>query len=189
MLNRSKKGQSLLEVVIVLGVAGIVLGALIIAVIVGLKNAQFAQNQSKSTKYAQEALEKIKGIRDRDGGVSFQTTDSILLSCLGSSPYAFSKLWLCNLSSSSSPCTIRSSGSTECYFKIVASGNSLQEPANLTSLNEDLGNGLSRQIIFEDENTGSPPKYQTEKKVTAKVKWKDSSGEHESNLQTVLTNF
>lgn len=257
-INKKKQaGQSLIEVLIALTVTIVMIVALIAFVLTGLKNAQLAQNQSKATKYAQEALEKIKAIRDRNGQVVFaystlactwsgcirgvdasndcaaicgesneiaqpncpnypiaqgpycsirygpdfcdessyspdqECTGSLsgagrlsgrCCCCQSSTPNTFSELWSHNLSSDGSPCTIRPSGSTECYFKISSSGNFLEEPVNNNSLSENLENGLLRQILFEDAASS----YGSEKKVTVKVKWTDSSGEHESNIQTIL---
>ena len=188
MFGRNKdkeKGQSLLEVVIILGVTALVLGALIIAVIVGLKNSQFAQNQAKSTKYAQEALEIIKSIRDRNGVVKFVSS---VEECDSETADKFSSLWELYLSESDSfsRCTVKANiEDTLCYFKIETCGGDLflAEPSNATVINEDLGGGLSRQITFEDTSSS----WSSEKTITVKVKWKDSSGEHESNLQTILT--
>ena len=42
-------GQSLVEVLVVLALSTVVMVALIIVIVVGLKNAQFAQNQARET--------------------------------------------------------------------------------------------------------------------------------------------
>lgn len=60
-------GQSLLELVVSMAVAILVLGSLAFAIITSLRNAQFASRQTQSTKLAQEALEKVRSLRDRGG--------------------------------------------------------------------------------------------------------------------------
>lgn len=162
-----ESGQSLIEVLVVLAVTIIIVVALTMAVLVSLKNAQFAQNQSKATKYAQQSLEKIRNIRDRDedGEIFFQysPSDTVIRK--------FSGLWGVNMST-------RCSG--KCYFKFDNSG--ILTSTNENSM-ENLEGNLARQITLTDE-AGF---YATEKKVSVKVKWLDSSGEHESNLETRIT--
>ncbi len=167
------RGQSLVEVLVVLSVATIVMVALIIIIIVGLRNAQFAQNQAKSTKYAQEAIEQVKSIRDRNGTIRFAEKTN------------FAELWDVYMNGDSS-CADSLGEAVGCYF-ILESGPSLVSTTFGTS--KDLGDGFSRQIIFEDKNNLTPPHYQTEKWVNVKVFWTDSSGMHESNLQTIVTNY
>lgn len=64
---RSEKGQSLLELVVSMAIAILVLSSLVFAIITSLRNAQFANRQTQSTKLAQEALEKVRSLRDRGG--------------------------------------------------------------------------------------------------------------------------
>ena len=140
--------------------------ALIAFILSGLKNAQFAQSQSKATKLAQETMEQIKTIRDRDESVSFSPTAAS----------KFSDLWSINMSQLCAP-TGYSSG--PCYFvDPLLTGNSA-----VSNVSTTLDNQFTRQILIED-NTAT---YATEKKLTVKVKWIDSSGDHESNIQTILT--
>ncbi len=175
-------GQSLIEVIVVLGLTAVVAVGLVIVVLTSLKNAKFAQNQAKATKFAQEAMEQIKSIRDRD------LKGSINLASTGwddSSP--FSVLWQYPLSNNAqSPCINRPEGVTGgCYFKLD-NGNTLAEPTlpGLSNSLQDMEDGLSRQIIITDDAS-----YQQEKTVAVKVFWKDAGGEHESNLQTKLTKY
>lgn len=55
-----------MELVVVIAVILIVVGSLTFATIASLRNAQFAKNQAQATKLAQEGLEKVRSIRDRD---------------------------------------------------------------------------------------------------------------------------
>lgn len=61
-----EKGQTLVEVVVALGVAILVITALVAATTTAVRNAQFAKNQSLATKYAQEGMEKARTLRDQN---------------------------------------------------------------------------------------------------------------------------
>lgn len=67
--KKSRHGQSLIEVLLSLSIAAIVLGAMTIAVISSLRNAQFAKNQNLATQLASQGMEIIKEIRDRDASL------------------------------------------------------------------------------------------------------------------------
>lgn len=160
---KKQSGQSLIEITVAFTLAAIVLGALIILVLTGLKNSQFAQNQGKATKYAQEAIDQIRNIRDMDEEIAGLA-----------STYKFSDIW------SIDPFNLDCEGSQPGrYFKIEV--NSLIEVSCPLNTGHNIGSGLTRQILFQDGDNSD------EKKVIVKVKWTDSSGEHESNLQTIIT--
>lgn len=59
-------GQTLIEVVIAMGISVLILVTLVSGVTVSLRNIQFANNKAQATKYAQEAFEAVRTIRDRD---------------------------------------------------------------------------------------------------------------------------
>ena len=96
----------------------------------------------------------------------------------------FSALWNMNMS-------YPTNCNGPCYFKLVDTGGeiSLTDSGVSSSYWESLGESLSRKIIFEDISTGTPPLYQSEKDLTVRVKWTDTSGDHESYLQTTLTKY
>lgn len=168
-----ESGQSLVEVLVVLALSMVVMVALIIVIVVGLKNAQFAQNQARATKYAQEAVEQIKTIRDRNGRVNFIPEKT-----------EFRDLWGIYMTGENS-CADALGSPAGCYFTL---GNDSSLDVTTYGGSQSVGEGFSRQIIFEDKGSIIPPNYKTEKWVKVLVIWKDSSGSHESNLQTILTN-
>jgi len=168
-MKKPEKGQTMVEVLVVLVVAAVILVSLITVVLNSLKNAQFAQKQITATKYAQEAMDTIKTIRDRDGNVTGWTEDT----------EKFSYLWDVYMSN---VCLVNSSPGP-CYFKL---GNELSLEKMAVDGAEILREGFSRYILIEDEDSSLYDEYKTEKKVTVKVQWDDSSGSHESNLQTIL---
>jgi len=61
-----KNGQSLVEVVVALAVAGLVILAIIAGVTVAIRNATFAKNQTLATKFAQEGMEWLRSQQDKD---------------------------------------------------------------------------------------------------------------------------
>lgn len=64
-----KNGQSLIEVLVSMTVAILVITGLVGAVLVAVRNTQFAKNQSLATKYAQEGMENTRQLRDTDWAV------------------------------------------------------------------------------------------------------------------------
>lgn len=168
---RSEKGESLMELVVVITVILIVTGALVLATISSLRNAQAAKNQSQATKYAQEGLEAVRAGRDRDGTINFT---------LSQTTWKNPAFWI--------PIT-NLCGVTPCYFKLsavnlslVGNGANFNSFGNFAAFAESLLNGqFARAIIIEDDTS-----YSLQKSVTSVVKWRDFSGEHESRLTTIL---
>jgi len=161
-----ERGQTLIELIVVVVVGAIIISALTFAAIYTIRNAQFAKNQSQATKLAQEGIETVRSIRDRD------VTGSISnLTCNSQAVTAFSGLWSCNLSG---PC----SGGI-CYFTL---SNSILTGGTNGSF-ETVGIGLSRQVQIKDGSS-----FNLEKEVTVLVRWTDVSGTHDSRLTSVLRN-
>lgn len=181
-MKLTEKGQTLLEVVMAIGVSGVVLGALLLVIFIGLRNATFSQNQTKATKLGAEAIDQIRSIRDGDGlVVNFegdQCTDADSRS--ENTEFTFYDLW-CNQLSSFPAC---SASTPNCYFKIStdASSNLSLIRADIISAKENLGDGLTRQIQISDK----PSSFGTEKVLNVKVFWTDPSGEHQSNIETIM---
>lgn len=176
---RKESGQSLIEVLIVLVVGSIMLTSLSVMVISSLRNAQYAQNQIKATKYAQEAIDKIRAIRDWNQEGSVILNKASVLTIMN-----FEGLWQENLSASP-PC-----GSDPGHYFTLREGPStdlsiiLDDVTCDSSKDVDLADkGLSRQIFITDNDAP----YSQEKKITVKVSWMDAAGRHDSNLQTLLT--
>ncbi len=68
-------GQTLIEVLVALGIIGVVASALAGVVIVSLGNTQFSKSQSQASQFAQEGLEIIRQWRDSDY-LAFKNTPS-----------------------------------------------------------------------------------------------------------------
>lgn len=72
-LEFAEKGQSLLEVIVGVGIVTIVLVGLISVITVSLANAQFSRSRTQANKYAQEASEWLRGQRDEMSWADFYT--------------------------------------------------------------------------------------------------------------------
>ncbi|MDO8429123.1 MAG: hypothetical protein Q7S88_00655 [Candidatus Daviesbacteria bacterium] len=204
----AESGQSLLEVVIALSAVGVVLGALLLITITGLNNNRFAQNQVKATKYAQETIDKIKSIRDRNGTVVLRVSgcENIKFSQLYSYRLHFENI-VC--AQNQGVCTTTSGvvgqgrgcylalksrsdllEQTIYYLEEPSSGGQIEECISESNAqadcNSDSSSGFKRKIFITDKSLNN--EYLKEKLITVSVSWEDASGLHESNLRTILTN-
>lgn len=163
MSQNNQKGQSLLEIVIALGLALIISTGLIITTVNGLKNSQFSKNQAQATKYAQEAIDQVRTIRDRDYTV-----------CGPSNIDRFSDLWPVGVCSVACSYNLKKS-STDGYCP-----GDKSSPIWLkdSSSPETIGN-FKRQILIDTFALN-------QKRVTVNVSWTDISGFHQSQLVTIL---
>lgn len=166
------KGQSLLEITIAIGVAVLVISALTITTLIGLRNSQFSQNQILATKYAQEGLEKVKSMRLRNeivctnGGLTQRTW-------IASDP---SNMWGLAIDATT-PTTfyIDPSASPTCKLS--------DSPGLISSEDPITGTIFTRRILISDYS-GS-----TQKKFVSKVAWTDSTGTHKSEISTILASY
>ncbi len=83
----NKNGQSLIETIIALGIAVFIIVALTQSVIMSVKNTQFAKNQTLATRYGQEAIEKIRNVRDLLGWPTFYNNYNGTTKCINSGEY------------------------------------------------------------------------------------------------------
>lgn len=153
-------GQTLVEVLVAITVVVIVLGAFAIATIVSIRNAQFSQNQAQATKLAQEGIDKIKLGRSKDVNVFYSGDPT---------PKPFSQFL-----ADDNKC------SSICYFSM----NNTLELIEVTSVGVD---GSLTDATFKRFIQVIRTAEASEKKFTVIVSWTDTSGSHESRLQTLLS--
>ena len=158
----SNKGQTLIEFIVVISVALIVLSALTFAIISVIRNAQFAQSSAQATKLAQEGLERVKVIRERDEVGKIVYT-------IPPGANQFSDLWGITLTCPDN-----------CYFVFDASGRLSSTVAS--AFEQIASSDHRRQVTLEDGSDG-----QFEKKVTIIVEWTDHAGDHQSRLESILS--
>ena len=164
------KGQSILEIVILVGAIALIGTGLAALTLISLRNSQFSKNQIQATKLAQEAIDQVKTIKDRDYAV-----------CSSANPATdkWSEIWVhctsaCNFTLQKGPAT---------NLNCKSSGLNIADPFYLKSYNSTdaaIGTVFSRKIIITDLNNN-------EEKVEVSVSWSDSSGTHKSDLFTILT--
>lgn len=186
----SERGQTLMELIVVISVSVIVISALVFATISSLRNAQFAKNQAQATKLAQEGIERARVGRDRDKNITLVIGTNTITSWNGNNtdcPANTGSIW-CNQISGSCGIPI-AVPPTFCYFNVTAQSvlNYLTVSSSIPTLAEPIppspANAIfHRAIILSDETLT----FTSQKTVTSVVTWSDFSGDHESRLTTIL---
>lgn len=82
-VSRRQKGQTLLELVVALGIGLIIVSSITVTVMTSLSSAQFNRDQSLATSYAQEGMENVRKLRDQ-GWVPFSLLNGTY--CVGKTP-------------------------------------------------------------------------------------------------------
>jgi Tfp pilus assembly protein PilV len=171
-----QRGQSLLELTVLVGLALIVVSGLVIVTVNGLKNSQYSQNQTQATKLAQEGMDEVKSIEDRNCAVS---TGSLYLwynSKNGGADLVWSNSW-----------------STPQSFQITNYSTCSETLAGLTTAAHDIdpntaGGIFTRDVTIEDYSSSSNCNPSSSCKVVkVQVTWSDYSGNHNSQLSTLLS--
>ncbi len=80
-------GQSMIETLIALGIAVLIIVALVQSIVTSVKNTQFAKNQTLATRYSQEGIEWVRSTRDVLGWPSFYNSLNGRTKCIGGSDY------------------------------------------------------------------------------------------------------
>jgi len=93
MIRRSRSGQSLIEVVVATGIAMLILVALVAGAMTAVRNSQFSRTKARAMQLSQEAIEWIRGEREK-GWSEF--TDNSGTFCLDG--LSFTKNRACSLS-------------------------------------------------------------------------------------------
>jgi len=165
------KGQTLMELTVVVAVTVVVISALTFATIASLRNSQFAKNQAQATKLAQEALEKVRSGRDRN----------LQINNLDPSVSDWNTIWGYQINGNCGDVT--GVPPVYCYFNASASGalNHLTPSPSIPQAAEPIP-PFKRAVILSDDSAS----YDKQKKVTVEVEWVDFSGKHQSKLTTIL---
>lgn len=81
------KGQSLLEVVIIIGVVGVAMVAVTLASTISIRNSRIAKERSVARNYAQEILEQLKAEKAADPDTFLsQASNTETLAPVGADP-------------------------------------------------------------------------------------------------------
>lgn len=65
-MQKNKFGQSLFELVVAIGIVGLVLVAIVSVATISVRNTTFSKEQSLASRYTQQAMEWLRGQRDTD---------------------------------------------------------------------------------------------------------------------------
>jgi len=192
-------GQTLLELIVVVSVSVIVIGALVFATIASLRNAQFSKNQLQATKLAQEGIERVRIGRDRNQCIAIPLISVNSWNGNNSACTSSGALWDYHISGD---CQKEQPGlSSKCYFNVSPTGALQNIGFSLTSFPDSAAEPIppapetavfKRVIILSDDINDNKiftdDSYQSAKKVTAVVKWSDFAGDHQSVQTTILGN-
>ena len=164
----NSKGQTMLEIVIMLSVLLIVTSAVVIISVNSLRNSQFSKNQTQATRLAQEGIDKVRtGIKKNcpivnlDAQSYYWYENAVLVWSISINNGSIPRNYSINLESS------------PCQFTEVSTGSG-------DNLDSNFGKLFNRQILISDDTA-------TTKKVNSLVEWTDFSGKHTSNIVTVVS--
>jgi len=181
-----EKGQSLIELVVVVAVIVIVVGALTFATIASLRNASFSKNQAQATKLAQEGIERVRTGRDRNKVITHGGGLGSVISWDGNN-LGQGKFWDYLINGNCG--NLQLAPPVYCFFNVDNEGKLAYLTAyGPISSQPTLPPGVesippfSRAVVISDDTTTSG----VQKTVTVIVTWKDVSGPHESRLTTIL---
>ncbi len=180
----SSRGQTLLELVIVMAVIVIIVAALVFATIFSIRNAQFSKNQAQATKLAQEGLERVRAGRDRN-------------TCINTLPPPTVKSW--NGESTDVACSgpesiwaYQVTGTcatlpSYCFFNMTNQGvlnyiSTFTPGAKFVPDNAETVGIFKRAVIITDDAAT----FGSRKTVIVIVTWSDFIGNHQSRLTTIL---
>lgn len=176
-IYNSQKGQSLLEVTVLVGLALITVTGLVIVTINGLKNSQYSQNQAQATKLAQQGMDQVKGMVSRNCAVNIGGSYLWFNSKTNGTDLVWAKDW------STSP-KFRITNYNGCSD--ASPGLTQTTAANPDDINQLTTGGIFiRDITMSDDSSCTQPT--SCKVLTVRVFWTDYSGDHESKLVTILT--
>ena len=176
---KKDKGQSLLEVTVLVGLALITVSGLVIVTVNGLKNSQYSQNQAQATKLAQDGMDQVKGMASRNCAVTAGSTFYWFNSRTNGDDLVWGPVF-------PSPATFHIVSYSTCNDLTPGLATSAHD---LTPTGTDI---FTRDILIEDDvdtvtgNAACSPSYSC-KRVVVTVTWSDFSGDHESRLATIMT--
>lgn len=102
-INFSKKGQTLLEVLVALGVAVLLIAGLSVLAVYALRNAQHGKNIETATRLAGEGIEQVRIVRDRSGWEDFVRYDLSKCYKVDTTTWVLEPLTSCNVEDGETP--------------------------------------------------------------------------------------
>lgn len=180
-----QKGQTLIELVVSIAIVLIIITGVTILTIQGIQNSQFSRNQVQATKLAQEGIEKMRTIRDNKFTVCGDSVGANVVKTNG--------LWSTNCGSGNACRYLISQTAGLCGTPGVATTTLWINYTASTTQTENItlsGVVFKRIVTVTDgQNLAGTFSPTSVKDVTVTVTWTDSSGTHNSNVSTSLTNI
>lgn len=165
-----QKGQSLLEIAVSLGLVALIITILTITTLNGLRNSQFAKNQVLASSYAQQGIELIKVMRQRDCQITVTSTTDIYKWYTTTGTQKL--IW----TTTDEPFRLNNGN-----FFIANTGSTCSLAQG--NLGESLENNVfNRRTRIERLSDGVL-------RVTVIVSWNDFSGAHEATNVSLITNY
>ena len=182
VILKDQRGQNMLELVLGLGLIAVVSMAISIISVNSLQNTQFSKNQTQATKLAQEIMEKVRTVKNSNFGICSQSQVAAGPSAVCTN---WEQVWADQFGTFETNCVSNQTCTyvlgTSCLTPVGTSASETNPfclKHSATAL--DLGNGFTGQVFIEDEQT-------SQKRVTIRVNWTDTSGAHMSELVTILS--
>ncbi len=165
---KTQSGQSLLEVTISLGLLVVVIFALAVITINALRNSQLAKNQSQATKLAQESVDIVRTIREKNCPITLNGTPYYWFSTGSNPPVAL--VW-----------SVIPDISQKKFRAFLNADGSCGGITDVGGEETDINGTFKRVITIEQVALNQVS-------VTSNVSWVDLSGDHNSKLVTILSN-
>jgi len=164
-----------MELVVGVSLIAVVIGAIAVITTYSLRNSQFSKNQALATKFAQQNLEFVRTIKSANYDVCLANQQPGNCS-------SWESIWSTDFGTGTNfviqkDCTVRGTSKTYC-LKF--------NPGNIA----DTDGVFTKEVIISNEArvTGQPPdKDSGQKRVTSRVYWTDTTGQHSSDLVTVFS--
>ena len=172
-----ESGQTLIELIISITLIVLIITAVTILTINGLKNSQLSRNQIQATKLAQEGIERMRTLRDNNYTVCGWATNTTAMAANG--------LWSTACPGTGCRYTWEQSGT--CSGNTSTTAQWIKYTTSATESVTVSGQIFQRYITVVDGKDLTNTASSNIKEVTVTVTWKDSSGNHSSNISTILT--
>lgn len=186
------RGQTMIEVVITLGIALIIITSIMVLVNASNRRVTIARQATQGSKLAQEGMEIVRNIRDGDQNtVKVGTKDTSLgtVSCSTGSFCIWNDLYT-DTQGTLNACLYLPSGASE--------WNLIQNVVGGDCANEQGIEGIfDREIEISDDAVGSPAYicsdanlgYSEVKRVSVKVSWESPIGNQKREVVSCLSNW
>jgi type II secretory pathway pseudopilin PulG len=180
LINRLLTGQSLVEVVVALGVVILLVSGLIIGTTAVTRANQINRARSLATKYVQEAIEIVRHDRDNDW-TSFstlaQTAGTSYTYCLGQSETTLI----------TNPVKSSVDAPDDTNYDLPASCKDNIDTGSFVP--GSIGIKLKRSVTLIKENASAADNLPDRIDVTVKVQWRETSGPKTAKATTQFTNW